>query len=439
MLLPALVFACCVLVAQSQNREPKLDPVVLADAPVVPQIVVDSDGTLHFGPRTVPAAALESSEARRSYTRQMLQRAQMSAARGGLASARIVEGHAPPAAADGSKETALKIYPVEGDESQKIWGVGVTVYSPKTIPPKNRNKVLMEFEMDAEAITVASLGQFKVIKVNYRGGGPSIAGNEDIVAVYRELLKTYRPGSIGMFGASGGCTLAQTTILWLPVQKLPLPGEHLLRWIESGRCPLHHERAGRRALDSLFGAPAAGQHARATIVVRGQPIERSGVSRFRRAAHRQAGPGAGVSRATVPLALFRGVPRPIPTVMRPNHFIYVRDDAPDSFAYDVAKALDEHRGLFQVQLEPWYYDRQTVGASKVIPMYPERSSITASVATSGSRGRGANCAGANTPQTSLMPRGAHASRRTSPSRCRIRNEPEGFAKCSLSPPLLRCH
>ena len=82
----------------------------------------------------------------------------------------------------------------------------------------------MEFETDAEAIAVASLGQLKVIKVNYRGGGPSIPGNEDIVAVYRELLKTHKPKAIGMFGASGGCTLAQTTILWLPQQKLPLPG-----------------------------------------------------------------------------------------------------------------------------------------------------------------------------------------------------------------------
>ena len=78
----------------------------------------------------------------------------------------------------------------------------------------------------------------------------------------------------------------------------------------------------------------------------------------------------GYERATVPLALFRGVDRPIPTVMRPNHLIYVRDDAPDSFAYAVAKALDEHRQLFQVQLEPWYYDPQTVAASKVIPMHP---------------------------------------------------------------------
>ena len=78
----------------------------------------------------------------------------------------------------------------------------------------------------------------------------------------------------------------------------------------------------------------------------------------------------GYERATLPLAIFRGVDRPIPTVMRPNHLIYVRDDAPDDFAYVVAKALDEQRELFQVQLEPWYYDPQTVAVSKVIPMHP---------------------------------------------------------------------
>ena len=78
----------------------------------------------------------------------------------------------------------------------------------------------------------------------------------------------------------------------------------------------------------------------------------------------------GWERASVPLGLFRGVDRRIPSVMRPNHFIYTRDDVPDDFAYAVAKALDEHRELFQVQLEPWYYDPQTVADSKVIPMHP---------------------------------------------------------------------
>lgn len=222
MLLLTAFMAYRMVAAQSQSAEQKGDPASLVDAPTIPQMVVDPDGTLHFGPRTVPAPALSSPEARSAYTELMLQHAQNSAARGGLASARSTQ----PSAArvpGWSKAAALKAYPVV-EESGKIGGVGVTIYSSKGMPAKNRNRVVMEFEMDAEAIAVASLGQLKVIKVNYRGGGPSIPGNEDIVAVYRELLKTYKPKSIGMFGASGGCTLAQTTILWLPTLKLPLPG-----------------------------------------------------------------------------------------------------------------------------------------------------------------------------------------------------------------------
>jgi monoterpene epsilon-lactone hydrolase len=227
--------ACCAVAAQSQSTAQNHDTAVPADAPAVPQMVVDSDGTLHFGPRTVPLPALASPEARSAYTRQMLQRAQVSAAHSGLASARSTEAYAAPAPG-WSKDAALKIYPVV-EESSKIGGIGVTIYSPKVIPEKNRNKVVMEFEIDAEAIAVASLGQLKVIKVNYRGGGPSIPGNEDIVAVYRELLKTYKPKNIGMFGASGGCTLAQTTILWLAQLKLPLPGAVGLNTCSGGSNP----------------------------------------------------------------------------------------------------------------------------------------------------------------------------------------------------------
>jgi epsilon-lactone hydrolase len=219
----AATAVCCSVIAQNLRPPQRLDTAALVDAPTVPQMLVDSDGTVHFGPRTVPPAALESAEARNSYTRQMLQKARASAAKGGLASARVLEAAPEPVAAGGSKQTALKIYQVT-EETSKIGGVGVTIYSPKQIPSRNRRKIAMEFEMDAEAIAVAGLGQMKVMKVNYRGGGPSIPGNEDIVAVYRELLKTYKPKSIAMFGASGGCTLAQTTILWLPTKKLPLPG-----------------------------------------------------------------------------------------------------------------------------------------------------------------------------------------------------------------------
>lgn len=222
LLLFSLGMACRSLAAQTPPTQPKVDPATLVEAPTIPQMVVDPDGTLHFGPRTIPPPVLNSPEARSAYTQMMLQHAASSAARNGLASIR--DGEAPaPQPAEGSKAAALRLYPVVEQDS-KIGGVSVTIYSPKVIPARNRNRVVMEFEMDAEAIAVASLGELKVIKVNYRGGGPSIPGNEDIVAVYRELLKTHKPKSIGMFGASGGCTLAQTTILWLPTLKLPLPG-----------------------------------------------------------------------------------------------------------------------------------------------------------------------------------------------------------------------
>lgn len=78
----------------------------------------------------------------------------------------------------------------------------------------------------------------------------------------------------------------------------------------------------------------------------------------------------GYSAATAPIALLRGLERPIPTVMRSSHVIYVRDDAPDSFTYAVAKALDEHQELFRMYGDPWYYDTRLVASSKVIPMAP---------------------------------------------------------------------
>jgi uncharacterized protein len=75
-------------------------------------------------------------------------------------------------------------------------------------------------------------------------------------------------------------------------------------------------------------------------------------------------------RGTIPMAFLRGVDRPIPTVMRQTHVIYVRDDAPDQFAYDVAKALDERQELFRLSGDPYYYDVRLVAASSPIPMHP---------------------------------------------------------------------
>jgi hypothetical protein len=80
--------------------------------------------------------------------------------------------------------------------------------------------------------------------------------------------------------------------------------------------------------------------------------------------------GSDYERTTLPLAYLRGVDRPIATIQHSTHYIYVRDDAPDSFAYTLAKALDEHRELFEQQAESWYYDTALVAVSPVIPVHP---------------------------------------------------------------------
>ena len=76
----------------------------------------------------------------------------------------------------------------------------------------------------------------------------------------------------------------------------------------------------------------------------------------------------GYTRATAPIAFLRGVERPVPTVMRSTHVIYVRDDTPDRFSYIVAKALDEHQELFRMYGDPWYYDTRLVAKNTVIPL-----------------------------------------------------------------------
>ncbi|MBV8728683.1 MAG: hypothetical protein JO336_02625 [Acidobacteriia bacterium] len=88
---------CCAVVAQNEKKDQQVDRAALVDAPAVPQMVVDLDGTLHFGPRTVPLPALASPEARRAYTRRMLQRTQSSAGAANLEPITAAAGRLSPA------------------------------------------------------------------------------------------------------------------------------------------------------------------------------------------------------------------------------------------------------------------------------------------------------------------------------------------------------
>jgi TRAP transporter TAXI family solute receptor len=77
-----------------------------------------------------------------------------------------------------------------------------------------------------------------------------------------------------------------------------------------------------------------------------------------------------VYRGYIPAGLLPGVERPIPTVVRNGTAIYTRADVPDSFAYDVARALDEHQDELQWTNQNFSYNAHNVWKACDVPLHP---------------------------------------------------------------------
>jgi monoterpene epsilon-lactone hydrolase len=77
-----------------------------------------------------------------------------------------------------------------------------------------------------ESIPMAHLGNFRVVSVDYRQGYEHKfpAASEDVAAVYSELLKTYAPTQIGIYGGSAGGVLTAQATAWILEHELPAPG-----------------------------------------------------------------------------------------------------------------------------------------------------------------------------------------------------------------------
>lgn len=121
---------------------------------------------------------------------------------------------------------------------QTIGGVYTEVFTPMDgISTKNRKRVLINvhgggFQVGArtlshvESIPIASLGKIKIVSIDYRQA-PEYAfpsASEDVAAVYRELLKTYAPENIGIYGCSAGALLTAQAVAWFQKEQLPRPG-----------------------------------------------------------------------------------------------------------------------------------------------------------------------------------------------------------------------
>jgi epsilon-lactone hydrolase len=119
-------------------------------------------------------------------------------------------------------------------ENTTLGGVAVRVVTPDNMPDGNRDKVLINlhggsFNADsgsyAESIPIAGYTGIKVVAVLYRLApeNPFPAAVDDAVTVYKELLKTYKPDHIVIYGTSAGATLTAEIGVKLKQLSLPMP------------------------------------------------------------------------------------------------------------------------------------------------------------------------------------------------------------------------
>jgi epsilon-lactone hydrolase len=124
---------------------------------------------------------------------------------------------------------------------EMIGGVQCYVITPKVVNPKNRNRLLLGLHGGGnvagggengilESIVVAGLMGYKVIHVDYRmlPEHPFPAAIDDVMAVWKAVIKTNRPGNMGVFGTSAGGNLALSLVQRARKEGLPLPGALML-------------------------------------------------------------------------------------------------------------------------------------------------------------------------------------------------------------------
>jgi acetyl esterase/lipase len=195
-------------------------------SPATPQdtATFDADGTSHIT-RVVPMPSTISPEAQKWL-------ASMNTWKSGPESLEERRKHTDEWRAQDSAE-ARKLYPVNVQETTTA-GVRTDIITPVAMPEANRGRVLINlhgggFNSDSgsliEGIPISNLAKIKVVSVYYRLApeNPFPAAVDDVVAVYRDLLKAYKPNNIGMFGTSAGAILTGEVAVRLKQLGLPLP------------------------------------------------------------------------------------------------------------------------------------------------------------------------------------------------------------------------
>ena len=194
-------------------------------APTGDSSYIDAQGTAHIT-RVIPLPKTISPEAREYLARPRSDSAPKQSLAEKRAQTDAMQLH------DSEQNRAL--YPVN-IASSTIAGIPVRIVTPiGPIPADKMDRVLINlhgggFTTDSgsltESIPIANLTQTKVVAVLYRLAPehPFPAAVDDSIAVYKELLKTYRPQHIAIYGASAGGILTAEVAVKIKQDGLPLP------------------------------------------------------------------------------------------------------------------------------------------------------------------------------------------------------------------------
>ena len=185
---------------------------------------IDDDGTAHIT-RVIPVPDAISREAQKVVAKPMLDTEAPYEAAKDRAMADAWQAH--------GGETMRKDYPVNMEKST-IAGVPVKIVMPLNVPADRQNRVLInlhgggftaDWGSSIETIPIANLTQTKVVAVLYSLAPehPFPTAVNEAVAVYKELLKTYKPQNIGLYGTSAGAVLTAEVASRLRQLGLPLP------------------------------------------------------------------------------------------------------------------------------------------------------------------------------------------------------------------------
>ncbi len=122
-------------------------------------------------------------------------------------------------------------------EQEKIAGVSTYILTPKTVVPHYKDKVLIHVHGGAfafggedavllEANWLANGLGAKVISIDYSKPPlhPAPAATNDIITVWKEVIKTQKPEETAIMGSSAGGNLSLTSVLSMREQGLPVPG-----------------------------------------------------------------------------------------------------------------------------------------------------------------------------------------------------------------------